>query len=65
MKTEITTRFDLEQQILACWRITDDIATLEQQGAEVADMVALATVYEFKFSELWETFEELIKQRKI
>ena len=64
MKTK-PDRFDLEQQILDCWKITDDIAVLEQQGAGVADMVSLATVYEFKFTQLWNTFEALVKERKL
>lgn len=64
-QTTMTTRFDLEQQILQCWQITDDIATLEQQGAGPADFTSLANVYEFKFSQLWETFEKLIAEKKL
>jgi hypothetical protein len=63
--TGISDRFDLEQQILDCWKITDDIALLEQQGAGPADFTSLATVYEFKFKQLWQTFETLVKNRKI
>lgn len=58
-------RFDLEQQILECWKITDDIATLEQQGAGPADFTSLANVYEFKFEQLWQTFETLVRERKL
>lgn len=53
-------RFDLEQQIMDCWKITDDIAMMEAQGANVADMTSLACVYEFKFKQLWATFETMI-----
>jgi len=60
----MTKRFDLEQQILDCWKITDDIPLLEQQGAGPADFVSLATVYEYKFSQLWETFENMVKNRE-
>ena len=56
----MTDRFDLEQQILDCWKITDDIAMLEAQGANVADMTSLACVYEFKLKLLWSTFETII-----
>ena len=56
----MTDRFDLEQQILACWKITDDIPLLEAQGANVADMTSLACVYEFKFKQLWATFETMV-----
>jgi hypothetical protein len=55
-------RFDLEQQILDCWRITEEIPMLEEQGASAADMTSLAAVYEFKFKKLWSTFETMIAQ---
>jgi hypothetical protein len=62
--TSTSNRFDLEQQILDCWKITDDIALLEAQGANPADFTSLATVYEFKFKQLWQTFEHMVKQGK-
>ena len=55
-------RFDLEQQILDCWRITDEIPMMEEQGAGAADMTSLARVYEFKFNRLWETFETMVAE---
>jgi hypothetical protein len=57
-------RFDLEQQIMECWKITDDIPMMEAQGANVADMTSLATVYEYKFKRLWETFETIIAEKQ-
>jgi hypothetical protein len=57
-------RFDLEQQILECWRITDDITDLEKHGASVTDMVSLASVYEYKFQKLWNTFEKLVEEKQ-
>ena len=57
-------RCDLEQQILDCWKITDDIPLLEAQGANVADMTSLACVYEFKFKQLWATFETMVAERQ-
>lgn len=61
----MTDRFDLEQQILACWNITDDIPLLEAQGANVADMTSLACVYEFKFKQLWSTFEAMVAAEQL
>lgn len=55
-------RFDLEEQILDCWRITDDIPMMEAQGANTADMTSLACVYEYKFKRLWETFETMVAE---
>jgi len=60
----MSNRFDLEQQIMDCWKITDDIAMLEAQGANVADMTSLACVYEYKFKRLWETFEQLVAEKQ-
>jgi hypothetical protein len=60
-----TDRFELEQSIMDCWKITDDIAMLEQQGANIADTVSLASVYDYKFQKLWSIFEEMVRDRRI
>jgi len=60
----MTDRFDLEQQILECWKITDEIPMMEAQGANVADMTSLACVYEFKFKKLWATFEAMVAEEQ-
>jgi len=60
----MTDRFDLEQQIMDCWKITDEILMMEEQGANVADMTSLACVYEFKFKKLWATFETMVAKRQ-
>ena len=51
--------FELEQAILDCWKITDDIPLLEEMQANSVDYTSLAGVYEFKFEKLWRTFEQL------
>ena len=61
-ETKTPDRFDLEQQILDCWKITNDIPMMESQGANTADMTSLACVYEFKFKQLWATFETMIAE---
>jgi hypothetical protein len=60
----MTARFDLEQQILQCWQITDDISMMEAQGANVADMTSLACVYEYRFRQLWATFERMCAETR-
>jgi hypothetical protein len=60
----MTDQFDLEQAIIQCWQITEDIPMLEEQGASTADMVSLACVYEFRFKKLWEIFETLVHDRR-
>lgn len=60
----MTDQFDLEQAIIQCWQITEDIPMLQEQGASTADMVSLACVYEFRFKKLWEIFETLVHDRR-
>lgn len=59
-----TDRFDLEQQILDCWGVTDDIKLLSKNNAKSEDFSALAAVYEFKFNQLWNTFETMCAERQ-
>ena len=58
-------RFDLEQQLLDCWKLTDDIKLLAESDAPSTVFAALASVYEFKFEQLWQTFENLVKERQV
>ena len=58
-------RFDLEQEILDCWKLTDDIKLLAKRSADVEDFQALSKVYEHKFTQLWETFEFMIADKQI
>jgi myosin-crossreactive antigen len=58
-------RFDFEQQILNCWRITDDIKQVSEgilDGDLVVDdtaniLIGLQHMYELKFNNLWDLFE--------
>lgn len=71
-------RFDLEQQILSCWHITDDIGLLhkavlegklddqELTKDEISNyLLGLETIYNMKFQELFNTLETLIKEGKL
>ena len=69
------TQFDLEQQILACWSIIEDIKLLnsklqDEPGSMPHDEVAnyllgLETIYDIKFGSLFNTFEKMIKNGQI
>jgi hypothetical protein len=70
----MTDRFDLEQGILKCWNITDDIDLLYRNLMNSSDMstddianflLGIKTVYDLKFNELFSTFEVLIENKKI
>lgn len=58
-------RFDMEQEILECWRVTNDIELFMSQGADKEKMKVLSEYYDQKFERLWETFEMLTRKGKI
>ena len=63
-------RFELEQQILDCWHIVDELKTLSEavcdnnlstdQTANV--LMGLEQLYQLKFDKLFQTFEELVHE---
>ena len=63
----MTDRFDLEQQILEAWKVTDDIRTVLEHGSE-EDMVenfnALARLTDIRFEKLWYIFEQMCQTRQ-
>ena len=69
----MTDRFDLEQHIMTCWNVTEDIDLLNKNVLE-KDMskddisnflLGLKTIYQCKFEELFDTFSELVEKDKI
>ena len=51
-------RFDLEQNIMRCWSVVDDLKILVEQGTVTEENVkAVATIYEQRFQYLWQNFE--------
>ena len=58
-------RFDLEQEILECWKVTNDIQMYIDQDAAAEDFKVLIDYYERKFNLLWNTFESMIHERKM
>jgi hypothetical protein len=62
-ETKTPDRFDLEQQILDCWKIIDDLKLVAVKGEQAVE--AVATLYELKFEQLWNTFESMVHERKM
>ena len=63
-------RFDLEQEILNCWNIIDDIKLVTENKMVTHEdlneyMNALTTMYNVKFNKLFDTFSILIEEGKI
>lgn len=61
----MSNRFDFEQEIMECWKITNDLQMYIDQGASIEDTKVLIAYYERKFQKVWDTFETLIHERKI
>lgn len=59
----MSVQFDLEQQILNTWRITDDIRLLVERNAPIQEFNAIATLYSHQFEKMWEQFEQLVAER--
>lgn len=59
-------RFDLEQQILECWKVTDDIRAVLQHGANDLDanFDALAKLTDVRFEKLWYIFDQMCQTRQ-
>ena len=66
-------RFDFEQLILECWRVTDDIQTVneylldapleENRQDKIANMLlGIEALYSVKFDKLFRQFEQLIRE---
>lgn len=66
-------RFDLEQEIMKAWAICDDLDILFKHVMEkdldkdtISNaLLGLKTVYLMKFETLFDTFEQLVKEKKI
>jgi hypothetical protein len=60
------TRFDMEQEIMQAWQVLDDIKMLSaRDGTTKEDWDAVCRLYQIRFETLFETFEQLIKDRVI
>jgi len=65
-------RFDLEQQIMECWNLPEDIENLrwgmlDSEGGMSEDevdnyLLGMKTMYHIRFEKLFDTFEKLIQQ---
>ena len=64
-ETKTRNRFDLEQEMLECWKVVNDIEMYIEQGATTEDFKVLAQYYERKFNRMWDTFENMVHERKM
>ena len=73
MMKEVNDRFDLEQNIMKCWNVTEDIDLLYENVIEndmsqddIANaLLGIRVMYEMKFEKLWTNFENVVREKKI
>jgi hypothetical protein len=67
----MTDRFDLEQNIMQCWNVTDDIQLYLDMFDEMDEdqrmnyLIGLKQMYHMKFERLWNSFETVVRARQI
>ncbi len=70
----MTDRFDLEQQIMKCWNIVEEIQLLNENVLERDEMskdeisnflLGLSTIYDMKFNKLFDQFGTMVQEKKI
>ena len=61
--------FDLEQSIMHCWSVVDDIKTVyhsedlyNDQDKMMNVLLGLSTLYQLKFEECFKLFEQVTKE---
>ena len=56
----------MEQEIMQAWQVLDDIKMLSaREGTDKQDWDAVGRLYQIRFETLFETFEQMIKDRAI
>lgn len=64
-------RFDLEQNIMQCWNVCDDIQLYldmydnMDEDQRMNYLIGLKQMYQMKFERLWNNFENCVRARKI
>ena len=65
-------RFTLEDQIMQCWGVTDDIEMVyhtedlyQDQDRMMNTLLGMQELYKIRFQRLFDTFEHLVHEGKI
>lgn len=64
-------RFDLEQEIIQCWGVVEDIGTVIEmydscrtEDEVLNALIGMRALYEQKFSTMFDTFETCLRKRE-
>lgn len=67
----MSVKFDMEQQILQCWAITDEIDLFlwakdrgMTEDQEQNHLIGLKQLYHVKFEKLWQLYEDLLQEER-
>jgi hypothetical protein len=64
-------RFDLEQNIMQCWNVCDDIQLgidawyKLDEDQKLNYLIGLKQMYQMKFERVWDNFEACVRNKKI
>lgn len=67
----MTDRFDLEQNIMQCWNVCEDIQLMLDQWDSLDEdkkqnyLIGLKQMYQMKFERTWNNFEAVVRNRQI
>jgi hypothetical protein len=63
--------FDLEQEIMSCWSVVEDIKVVysterlyENEDEMQNVLLGISALYQIKFESLFNTFEECVRNRR-
>lgn len=62
--TKPADRFDLEQAILSCWGVSDDLRMAAEVEGNVSLLLAIAVLYDARFEALFKILTTMIEERK-
>jgi hypothetical protein len=62
--TKPVDRFDLEQAILNCWGVSDDLRMAAEVEGNVSLLLAIAELYDARFEVLFKILTTMIEERK-
>ena len=65
-KNKVDPIYDLEDHIMECWGVVDDLDLLLYQSdtddEQMNLMMGLRSLYQLKFQRMWDTFEKVCKE---
>lgn len=59
-------RFDLEQSLMDCWHVVDDLRTISEHSGDQKELLSsVADLYDMKFNKMFKVFEQCIRNEEL